>query len=108
MKRYVLTGIALITVIYGCAFGAKPWETGRQESPLQYDPSMVQTSGAGKPPENPSSLWQEGLQATTDSIQPASRSAQPETTLPDMAVHAPAGGVPPSLTATSAQELGNG
>ena len=108
MKRYVLTGIALITVIYGCAFGAKPWETGRQESPLQYDPSMVQTSGAGKPPENPSSLWQEGLQATTDSIQPVSRSTQPETTPTDKPVPAKAGVVHVTHTATSAQELGNG
>lgn len=48
MKRHIIVNIALI-FIYGCAFGARPWETDWQEPLRLYELSEVKTSAIDKP-----------------------------------------------------------
>ncbi|MBI2557291.1 MAG: TolC family protein, partial [Planctomycetes bacterium] len=44
MKRYLLIIIVIASIASGCAFEDKPWKTHWLESPINYDPSGVQTS----------------------------------------------------------------
>jgi outer membrane protein TolC len=44
MKRYLLIIIVIASIKSGCAFEDKPWKTHWLESPINYDPSGVQTS----------------------------------------------------------------
>lgn len=70
MKRYISISIALITVIYGCAFRDRPWKTDWQESHQLYDLHEVQTSAIDKP------IWHDNSKATTDKQEPAANSKQ--------------------------------